>query len=250
MIVNRNDVRDDVAAFERREAAVARDVPEDTWIAWPISWSAVWVGALASFSLVVLLGFVGIAIGAHLLDPEKRVVDLKTIGFGALVFSVAASFFAFVAGGWIAGRIAGTLRSEPAMLHGGIVWLVTLPVLMLAAALGAGSYLGAWNTGLAGTPVWAAAPTAPFVRPDLPLAGAAEADIIRYRADMAEYQKNLKQWKDDSPKVARNSALTAITALLLGLVGAVLGGWLASGEPMSITYYRTRTSRPAQHAIP
>ena len=38
----------------------------------------------------------------------------------------------------------------------------------------------------------------------------------------------------------RNTALVTVVALLLGLVGSVLGGWLASGEPMSLTYYRRR----------
>jgi len=32
-----------------------------------------------------------------------------------------------------------------------------------------------------------------------------------------------------------------VVAMLLGLVGSVLGGWLACGEPMSLTYYRRRT---------
>ena len=39
---------------------------------------------------------------------------------------------------------------------------------------------------------------------------------------------------DNAAAIARNSALGAITALLLGLVGAVIGGWMASGERMSI----------------
>jgi hypothetical protein len=39
----------------------------------------------------------------------------------------------------------------------------------------------------------------------------------------------------------RNAALGGVTALLLGLAGAVVGGWLASGEPMSIRYRRARS---------
>jgi hypothetical protein len=38
----------------------------------------------------------------------------------------------------------------------------------------------------------------------------------------------------------RNDALATTAALLIGLVGAVLGGWMASGEPMTLTHYRTR----------
>ena len=42
---------------------------------------------------------------------------------------------------------------------------------------------------------------------------------------------------------ARNAALAAVTALLLGLMGGVIGGWMGSGEPMTFTHYRTRPLR-------
>jgi hypothetical protein len=45
----------------------------------------------------------------------------------------------------------------------------------------------------------------------------------------------------DVAAAVRNTALANVAALLLGLVGGVLGGWMASGEPMSWTYYRRRT---------
>ena len=36
-------------------------------------------------------------------------------------------------------------------------------------------------------------------------------------------------------------ALSAFAvALLIGLIASVIGGWLASGEPMNFTHYRTR----------
>jgi hypothetical protein len=41
-------------------------------------------------------------------------------------------------------------------------------------------------------------------------------------------------------RVMRNAAFGTVTGLLVGLVGGVLGGWMASGEPMSIAYYRRR----------
>jgi hypothetical protein len=207
---------------------------------WPVNWTAVWVGALAAIGLILVLGLVGIAIGAHLLAPENRVVDLKKLEIGSLAFGVAAAFFAFVAGGWVAAKIAGILHSEPAMLHGGIVWLLGTPLLVAAAALGAGNYLGSWHSGLAGAPAWAAAPRYPFVAPDAPLANATTAEITAYRTELQAYRDKAKKWDEETPKVARNSALGALTALLLGLCGAVLGGWMASGEPMTFTYYRTR----------
>src|SRR5207248_7458499 len=132
------------------------------------------------------------------------------LGLGALIFGVFGTFIAFAVGGWIAGKIAGIRRSEPAMLHGAIVWLVAVPILLVLAAMGAGNYFGGWFAGLAGTPAWALPPTASSAVD--PTAAAA----------------------------ARNAALGALTALLLGLLGSVIGGWMASGEPMTLTYYRTR----------
>jgi hypothetical protein len=40
--------------------------------------------------------------------------------------------------------------------------------------------------------------------------------------------------------VARNSAIGVVTAMLIGLMGSLIGGWMASGEPMSLTYRRMK----------
>lgn len=124
-----------------------------------------------------------------------------------IVFNIGGAFFSFVAGGWIACRIAGIRRAEPAMLHGAIVWLVAVPLLLGLAALGATSHIGGWYGGLA----WPGA------------AGAvAEQGVAA---------------------ALGNAALGAAVALLLGLAGAVLGGWMGSGEPMTLDYSRRRGLR-------
>lgn len=175
--------------------------------AWPLSWSAVWVGTLAAIALALIFGLVGIAVGAHRVgQPLGAWHDMS---FLALTWSVFGAFISFVVGGWAAAKVGGFRRSETAMLHGAIAWLIAVPVLVAMASLGAAAHLGTWYSGLAGTPVWAAA-----AAPD---PGAALA--------------------------ARNAALAAVTALLLGLVGGVVGGWMGSGEPMTFTHYRTRPAR-------
>jgi bacteriorhodopsin len=45
-----------------------------------------------------------------------------------------------------------------------------------------------------------------------------------------------------SPEIVRNTAMAAVTSLLLGLIGSVIGGWMASGEPMTFTFYRKRNA--------
>ncbi|HZP37338.1 MAG TPA: hypothetical protein VFE48_12720 [Methylomirabilota bacterium] len=177
---------------------------------WPLSWSGVWVGALASIALVVIFGLIGIAIGAH--RAGHALGRWHDMGFLTLLWSVLAAFLSFAAGGWVAARIAGIRRSESGMLHGAIAWLVAVPFILALSALGASTYFGTWYGGLAGTPSW--------------VTGTASAA------------------QDPAAAIAaRNGAVAAVTALLLGLVGSVVGGWMASGEPMTFTYYRTRPVR-------
>jgi hypothetical protein len=185
----------------------------ETFAPWPVAWGAVWVGALSAGALALIFGLVAIAVGAHRLGQPFG--SWREVSFVALAFSVLGSFLAFALGGWVAAKIAGIHRSETAMLHGAIAWLLTVPILMVLASMGAVGYLGGWYGGLAGLPPAAAAQIA---------AGAQDPALAA---------------------AARNSALAAVTALLLGLMGGVVGGWMGSGEPMTFTHYRTRRNRAA-----
>jgi hypothetical protein len=171
---------------------------------WPVSWTAVWVGALSALSVGLIIGLIGFALGAH---EASRAMSWKNVKLLTLIFSVGGAFFAFVVGGWAAGRIAGVMRSETAMLLGAVVWVLAVPLLLVVAALGGTAHFGGWYGGLAGPPVWSSA--VPPVDPNLAAA-------------------------------TRNASLATVLALLLGLVGSVLGGWMASGEPMTLTYHRRR----------
>ncbi len=155
--------------------------------------------------------------GAHLLDPEHRIVDLKKLSLWALAFSVFSSFLAFVVGGWVAGKVAGALRSEPAILHGVIAWLIAVPLVVLLAGLGAGHALGAWHAGLVGTT--AEDTRIPFDKPEALGSSATEEERVQYRADLSRYQSEVKQWREETPKVTRNIALGAITAAATGADG-------------------------------
>jgi hypothetical protein len=177
---------------------------EAGWRPWPV-WSAVWVGALSALAVGLVIGLIGYAIGAHQLTAP-RTMTFRNVRLVTTIFSVGGAFFAFVVGGWVAARIAGTRRAEPAILHGVIAWLVTIPMMLLLAALGATGMWGSWYGGLVASPAWVATP------PTTPEIAAA----------------------------IRNGAIATVAAMLLGLVGSVIGGWMASGEPMMLGYYRQR----------
>ena len=168
----------------------------DTWSPWPVSWSALWVGALAALATALLIGLIGTAVGAHQMK-EGRIVTSGGLHLLTIVFSVAGAFFSAVVGGWVAARIAAIRRADTAMLHGAIVWLLGVPFVLLLAGLGVTGYFGGWYAGF------------------LPAA--------RTAADAA---------------AMRNAALGGATALLIGLVGGVIGGWMASGESMTLAAHR------------
>src|SRR2546423_10172651 len=126
-------------------------VPRDSWTAWPVYWTPVIVGALASVVAVVLFGVIGTAVGSWKAGNEGRVTDFSGIGRVAVAYAVFASFLAFVIGGLVTARIAGIRRAEPAILHGAIAFLVAIVTLVAMASFG-GAVFNGWYLGLAPSP--------------------------------------------------------------------------------------------------
>lgn len=184
-----------------REGATV--VREESWTAWPVYWTPVIVGALASVVAVVLFGVIGTAVGSWKAGNEGRVTDFSGIGRGAVAYAVFASFLAFVIGGWVTARVAGIRRAEPAILHGAIAFLVATVTLLVMASFG-GAVFNGWYVGLA------PAPTVPA--PGQPV----DPGIA---------------------KAAATGATAAAVAILLGLAGSVVGGWMGSGERMDFSFY-------------
>jgi hypothetical protein len=189
----------------RTDREVAASV--DRWTAWPVYWGPVVLGAMTAIVATVLFGLIGTAIGAHKAGTEGRITTWSGVGFAGLVYAVISSFFSFVVGAWVAVRVAGIRRSEPAVLHGALIWVAAVFVMFVVAGM-SGAIWSGWYTSLAPAPAVPAVPGSP-VDPSVAIA-------------------------------ARNGALAAAAALLMGLMGSVIGGWIASGEPMTVGSYRVR----------
>lgn len=147
-----------------------------------MAWSPIWVETLAALATGLVIGLIGFAIGAH---QAAEIADWRKVRFISLVFNVGDAFFAFVVGGWVAARLGGFRRAESAVLHAAVMWALTLPLLLLLAALGGTARLGAWYGGLAAAPAWA-------------LTAVQDPRLA---------------------ELARNTSLATLAALLLGLVG-------------------------------
>lgn len=110
-----------------------------------ISWGSIWAGALTALAALVLLSVAALAAGLEL-APVRGDVDPL---FGTTVASIITGLFiviSFGAGGLTAVWAAGLVDPGPAILHGFLVFAVSLIVLLVLASIGAGSAFG----GLAG----------------------------------------------------------------------------------------------------
>ena len=191
-------------------------VRADSWTAWPVYWTPVIVGALASVVAVVLFGVIGTAVGSWKAGSEGRVTDFSGIGRVAVAYAVFASFLAFVIGGWVTARIAGIRRAEPAILHAAIAFLVATVVLLAMASFG-GAVFNGWYAGLAPSPAVPSQPGAPV--------------------------------DPNAAKAATAGATAAAVAILLGLIGSVVGGWLGSGERMDFSFYERERARMTRRPV-
>ncbi len=68
-------ITEDTPEVEIRESVLRVGLSPEGAGPWPVDWSAVWAGALAAIAAALLLGLVGIAIGAHQLGPGDREVE-------------------------------------------------------------------------------------------------------------------------------------------------------------------------------
>jgi uncharacterized membrane protein YeaQ/YmgE (transglycosylase-associated protein family) len=155
----------------------------------------------------VLFSFIATAVGAQK-AVDARVLKWADIPIATIVFSVFGAFLASALGAWVAARMSGARLAEPAILHGVVAWLVVMAIVITLAALaGAHSFAGGYLGQM--TPPGAPAPTSPTpVDPNAAIA-------------------------------IRNAAVGSILGILIGLMGSVVGAWIASGERLdSLAHYR------------
>lgn len=104
-----------------------------------VSWGAIFGGTFISLAIMVLLGSLGIAIGATTIDPHTGdTPSARAFGIGAGIWWIASSVLALFGGGWAAGRLAGPRRPLESTLHGLVTWsfTTTIAVALMTTAVG------------------------------------------------------------------------------------------------------------------
>jgi len=108
-----------------------------------LSWGSVWAGVLTAFGLMFLLSLLALAAGMAAIefngDPAVDVpVDLV-----AMVVTGIFLGLAFFVGGFVASWAANLTEEGPAIMHGFLVWALSIVLLLVFAALGVGQIFGA-----------------------------------------------------------------------------------------------------------
>jgi hypothetical protein len=104
----------------------------------PLGWSAILAGATVALGVWLVLHVLGIGIGLTAVDPEDA-GTLRGVGIGTGVWSAIAPILALFIGGLVAGRMAPTINTANAAIHGAVVWALTALVSMILVSMAVSS---------------------------------------------------------------------------------------------------------------
>jgi len=208
-----------------------------------LSWGAVFAGVVIAVAVQLVLGILGAGIGLTMIDPvEGTTPGAAGFGIGAGLYWLITTIVALGAGGYAAARVAGVHERFDALVHGLVVWGVTLilTLYLLTSAVG-GIIGGAFRTvgavaSAAGTTVGAAAPAAASVT------GIDQADV---RSEAAAY---LSDGPADPAQMTSEQAQKEIAKQLPALARGGADGRRAEARIVDIVAAQRKISRAEAQA--
>jgi hypothetical protein len=99
-----------------------------------VSWGGVWGGVLVTMGTLLLLGALGVAIGASAIDPDRA--DPDKVMTAAGIWGAGSLLVSLFIGGMVATRIGMVFDRATGAFEGMLVWIVT--VMLMAAFAGSG----------------------------------------------------------------------------------------------------------------
>lgn len=106
-----------------------------------ISWSAVLAGAVVALAVHLALSTLGVSLGAAAVDPYNREHPIKGVPTGMLIWMFVSGLVSLFIGGWVSGRLAGTVPFDSA-IHGVITWSLAMVVMFVLATTSLGHLFG------------------------------------------------------------------------------------------------------------
>jgi hypothetical protein len=234
-----------------------------------VRWSAVLAGIVTVLATLIVLTVLGIAIGLSTFDASEA----DAFGTSAGIWGAVSGLIAYLLGGVVAGRTGGVaLRADDGtirnngLLHGGLVWMVTLVLVVNVLGTGLGSIINVAG-GVVSTAATAASNVAAGAaqNPEVVATAAGAVGDTAAGAEgtaepgvagtineaVASAQEQIAQIDEqDVENVARDASNAAWAALLvLGLTAAaaLLGGMLG-GRALPERHTTTNTTASARRS--
>lgn len=217
-----------------------------------LSWGGIFAGLVVALVVQMILSLLGLAIG---LGAANFVTgNLQAVGIGAGIWAVLTALISLFAGGLTAGHLAGVLTRFDGMLHGMLVWGLSVLVGLWALSSGvstllggmfgvAGQTLGAAISGM--TTLGATAAREGEVTPaTIPTneqqmiavlerrgmsSGEAQQAVNEIQQTARQAQTQVQQIQQQAPRVATQVAGNISTAIWWVLLAAILSLAAAAG---------------------
>jgi hypothetical protein len=185
-----------------------------------ISWGAVFAGALVALAIGAMLNLWGVALGASALDPyDMSRGDMKGLAAaGGLWLAISGAIGLFV-GAWLAARAHGEWNIRAGGFHSLAVWAVAFAIALVIAGFTGAGFIGPLVRSAAVAPAAMASEAV-----DSSLLAPPEASNAAPLAPTGEDAALL----DRARKATAGAAGWAFFSMLLGLVAALGGGWVAA----------------------
>lgn len=218
-----------------------------------ISWGAIFAGVVIAVAVQLVLGILGAGIGLSMVDPvEGTTPGAAGFGIGAGLFWLITTVVALGAGGYAAARVSGVTERFDALVHGLVVWGVTLilTLYLLTSAVG-GIIGGAFRTvgavaGTAGSAVGTVASAAPAAAA---VAGVDANDVKDAAQDVrSEAAAYLSDAPNDPAQMTPEQAQAEIARQLPALARGGADGQRAESRIVDIVAAQRKISRPEAQA--
>ncbi|KQM63145.1 MULTISPECIES: hypothetical protein [unclassified Sphingomonas] len=218
-----------------------------------LSWGSVFAGVVIAVAVQLVLGILGAGIGLTMVDPvEGTTPGAAGFGIGAGIYWLVTTIVALGAGGYAAARVAGVHERFDALVHGLVVWGVTLilTLYLLTSAVG-GIIGGAFRTvgavaGTAGSAVGAAASVAPAAASAAGVDAGDVQDAARdVRSEAAAY---LSDAPNDPAQMTPEQAQAEIAKQLPALARGGAEGQQAESRIVDVVAAQRKISRAEAQA--
>jgi hypothetical protein len=108
-----------------------------------ISWGSVFAGVAVAMVTQMALNALGLAIGAASIEPQLGATPTAPeFGAGVVIWMAASILLSLFLGGFVAGRMSGTVSHTEAGIHGVTTWAVVVLISAFIVTSGIGTILG------------------------------------------------------------------------------------------------------------